>query len=586
MKHLRPTTSVGGVIRENCAAVPEQEAFEFIGNLDDPSTHEAISYLELDARARGVAAWLLERAPPGARVLLLYPLGIDFITAFVGCLYADMIAVPAPLFGHYAHERRRALRIADDAGVSVVFTDSTALADVEAWARDCGLVEVPCVATDVEEVQRAAEGARLPAGSATGDTIALLQYTSGSTGDPKGVVITHANIQANVRSLAAGLGLDSTTKIGGWIPQYHDMGLLAQIMPTLLLRTSGVLMRPRTFLMRPHQWLRMIDTRNIAYSAAPNFAYDLCARVVRDEQIDSLDLSRWAVAANGSEPVQAETIEKFTARFARAGFRRDALCPCYGMAEATVYISGVARRNVVTLDVDPESLSLGSIVPSERGSRLCSSGRTQDIEARVVDPQTGADCERGSIGELWLRGQSVASGYWKNEDATRERFLGAATDSEGPTLRTGDLGFIWDGEVFVTGRIKETIIVHGRNVYPQDIEHEARRVCPELQGRFGAAFAVPTRVGSEAAVLLHEIKGRQEDEALAEVARTLKSTLSRTLGVPLAAVVLLRPGQVDRTTSGKIQRLAMRERFLQGDLQTRWEECDDRIELPPSGGAA
>ncbi len=577
MKSLRTFTSVGALIQENCAAVPEQSAFEFVGNTDDPSTREGVSYAQMDARARGVAAWLLEHAPRGSRILLLYPLGIDFITAFVGCVYADMIAVPAPLFGSYEHERRRALRIVNDAGVAAVLTHAPALPDVQAWSDECGLREVRCIATNTDGVQGASDGLQIPTSEAHGSTVLLLQYTSGSTGAPKGVVITHDNILANVSSLAAGLGLDHTTKIGGWIPQYHDMGLLAQIMPTLMLRTSGVLMRPRTFLRRPHQWLQMIDTCDIAYSAAPNFAYDLCTRVVTDQQIDALDLSRWAIAANGSEPVQASTIRNFTERFARAGLRRDALSPCYGMAEATVYISGVGRRAMVTMDVDPESFKKRIVRPQNEGTTLCSSGRTQDIEARVVDPDTLVECERGTVGEIWLRGDSIAAGYWDNEQATTERFRARTKSSQGPFLRTGDLGYIWDGEVFVTGRIKETIIIHGRNVYPQDIEHEARRICHQLEGRFGAAFCVHTRAGAEVAVLLHEIKGRYEQSVLAEIARTIKSALTRQMGVPLAAVVLLRPGQIDRTTSGKIQRLAMRERFLSGDLQVRYEERDDRI---------
>jgi acyl-CoA synthetase (AMP-forming)/AMP-acid ligase II len=570
-------SSVTELIRGHVRARPDQVAVTLVRELDKEGGATSLTYAQLDHEARRVATWLQERFPAGDRVLLLYPVGVDFVAAFLGCLYAGMIAVPAPLPGQYLHQRRRVKAIARDASISAVLTDSANLPSVSEWAKAEALEQVQCLATDTKDFGKPDAWT----GPSTGrDTLALLQYTSGSTGDPKGVMVAHHNLLHNVDSFRRGLGFTEKTRFGGWIPLYHDMGLMAQLLPALFLGSDCVLMTPNAFVMRPHLWLRMIDKYNIGYTAAPNFAYELCRRRVTDAQLAQIDLSRWEYAANGSEPVQASTLLAFAERFALAGFRADALCPCYGMAEATVYISGCAHRRPVIHPVEADLLARHEFKLAQPGQAtrdLVSCGPARDYDVRIVNPETGQVLPEGRVGEIWLRGESVARGYWRNEQATRATFQASTAEGEGGFLRTGDLGLVHGGEIYVTGRIKEMLIVHGRNLYPQDIEHEVRAQHPELSTRFGAVFTVSAPDGEEVVVVTHEIKGRFSEERLREISSSIKTTVSREFGVRVAGVVLLRPGSVQRTTSGKIQRAAMRQLFLANTLIPVHEEIDPHV---------
>lgn len=570
-------SSVTDLIREHVRTRGEQVAVTLVRELDKPDGATALSYRQLDHEARRVASWLQERFPAGERALLLYPVGVDFVAAFLGCLYAGMIAVPAPLPGQYQHQRRRVKAIARDAGISAVLTDSANLASVSDWAQAEGLTQVQCLATDTEDFGKPDTWTMPPTSR---ETLALLQYTSGSTGDPKGVMISHHNLLHNVDSFRRGLGFSERTRFGGWIPLYHDMGLMAQLLPALFLGSDCVLMTPNAFVMRPHLWLRMIDKYGIGYSAAPNFAYELCRRRITDAQLAQIDLSRWEYAANGSEPVQASTLLAFAERFSSAGFRKDALCPCYGMAEATVYISGCAHRAPVIHHVDAGLLARHEFKQADPGQAtrdLVSCGPARDYDVRVVNPETCQVLPDGRVGEIWLRGASVSRGYWHNEQATRATFQAVTADGDSGYLRTGDLGLIHGGEIYVTGRIKEMLIVHGRNLYPQDIEHEVRAQHPELSTRFGAVFTVSAPDEEESVVVTHEIKGRFSEERLHEITSSIKQTVLREFGVRAAGVALLKPGSVQRTTSGKIQRSAMRQLFLAGALTPIHEELDPQV---------
>ncbi|HYH98169.1 fatty acyl-AMP ligase [Hyalangium sp.] len=570
-------SSVTELIRQNVGARRDQVAVTLVGDLDKEGGASSLSYLQLDHEARRVASWLQARFPTGDRILLLYPVGVDFVAGFLGCLYAGMIAVPAPLPGQYQHQRRRVKAIARDASISAVLTDSANLSAVSEWATAEGLAQVQCLATDTADFGQPDAWTMPPTGR---ETIALLQYTSGSTGNPKGVMVSHHNLLHNVDSFRRGLGFSEQTRFGGWIPLYHDMGLMAQLLPALFLGSDCVLMTPNAFVMRPHLWLRMIEKYGIGYSAAPNFAYELCRRRVTDAQLAQLDLSRWEYAANGSEPVQASTLLAFAKRFAPAGFREDALCPCYGMAEATVYISGCAHRRPVIHHVDAALWARHEFKlaePGAAGRHLVSCGVARDYDVRIVDPDAHQVLPEGRVGEIWLRGESVARGYWRNEEATRATFQASTGEGDGGYLRTGDLGLIHEGEIYVTGRIKEMLIVHGRNLYPQDIEHEVRAQHPELSTRFGAVFTVSGSDEEEAVVVTHEIKGRFTEERLREITSSMKTTVSREFGVRVAGVVLLKPGSVQRTTSGKIQRSAMRELFLANALSLIHEDLDPQV---------
>ncbi|MCX4733346.1 fatty acyl-AMP ligase [Streptomyces sp. NBC_01363] len=563
-------------IRRHVRERPGQDAVIQVRDAENGDARH-FSYAEFDAAARRVAAELQRRYRPGSRILLLFP-PVEFITAFTGCLYAGMVAVPAPLPGAFGHERRRVRGIALDAEVSAVLTDAANRPAVADWLSGEELPPLDLLATDAGEWADPDDW-REPA--LDRDTLALLQYTSGSTGDPKGVMVSHGNLLANASALYRALDIEEGTRFGGWAPHYHDMGLMAQTLPALFLGSTCALMSPVTFIKRPYQWLRMIDRYGIGWSAAPNFAYELCCRRVSDEQIARLDLSRWTHAVNGSEPVHAATVARFVKRFTSAGLNPEAPSPCYGLAEATVFVSGAAHRVPVPARVDTELLArheFAEVAFPAPGRELLGNGSAPDFDVRIVDPDTHEVLPAGRVGEVWLRGASVARGYWRNEPATRETFGARTGDGETGFLRTGDLGIVRDGEVFVTGRLKETLILRGRNLYPQDIEHELRARHTEL-GAVGAVFTAPLATGpdggpdtEEALVVTHEVNGRPDPEALRALAAGIRKTVVEEFGVRVAEVLLLRRGQVRRTTSGKIQRTEMRRLCLAGELRPEYAD--------------
>ncbi|MGW2332238.1 fatty acyl-AMP ligase [Streptomyces sp. NPDC001700] len=564
--------SVTEAVRANALSRPADQAVTFVRDLSAERVDETLSYAELDAAAQRIAVELQRRLTVGDRALLLYPEGIDFAVAFLGCLYAGVIAVPAPLPGRYRHQRERVTSIARNAGVSLVLTNGEAHDDVQAWAADQDSVRANCLRTD--DAEQTAPGEWLPPELGQ-DTLALLQYTSGSTGEPKGVMITHGNLLHNVDSLRRAFGLDENTRFGSWIPHYHDMGLMANLLPPLLLGGSCTLMAPTTFLKRPQWWLRMVDEYDLHWSAAPDFAYEMCTRQITDEQLDGIDLSRWKFAPNGSEPVQGPTLSAFAGRFAAAGFRSSALTPCYGMAEATVFISGGGEREPIVRHVDAEGLERHVFEPVDAarpGRSVVACGTPHDYTVRIVDPATREVLPPGRVGEIWLRGTSVAQGYWENPEATRATFHAETVDGQGGYLRSGDLGVLHEGEIHVTGRIKEVLIIRGRNLYPQDIEHELRAQHDDLQGLFGAVFSVGADRedgrAEELLVVTHEVRGRPADDVLRKLAMDMRQTVAREFGARVSAVALVRRGGIKRTTSGKIQRAAMREAFRAGELNT------------------
>jgi acyl-CoA synthetase (AMP-forming)/AMP-acid ligase II len=564
-------------ILHNVTEHGSKTAITFLSDFDADDGRISLTYEELDRKARAVSAALLTRCSPGDRALLLYPEGVDFTTAFVGCLYAGVVAVPSPLPGRYQHHQRRVTAIATDAQVSVVLTDSRSLPDVGAWAEAAGREREDVLVTDLLDTPPL-EVAELPA--LDRETLALLQYTSGSTGDPKGVVLTHGNLLHNADSLGRTFNFDHTARFGSWIPHYHDMGLMGIILPPLALGGSCVLMSPASFIKRPHWWLRMIDEFDITFSAGPNFAYELCSRKVTDEQLATLDLSRWKYACNGSEPVQAATLTAFGKRFAPAGLRAETLTPSYGMAEATVFVCSSVRREPVLRRFDEAQLSDGALLPvdaPQAGRELVSCGLPTDFDLRIADPVTGAAVPAGTVGEIWLRGPSIGRGYWKKKQATEQIF-----HADGGFLRTGDLGAVLDDELFVTGRIKEMLILRGRNLYPQDIEYEVRSLHPQLQSLFGAAFTVPVQdedgLEEELLVLVHELRGKPGEEELEQLSASIRRSVFTEFGAHLAGLVLVRRGTVPRTTSGKIQRLQTRDMFRTRALQPLFAKLDRKLE--------
>lgn len=567
MVDLPHATSATSVIRERALATPERTAVIYVDDVERADGDTRWSYARLDAEARRIGSWLQARFSVGDRVLLLYPTGFDFIAAYVACLYVGMVAVPAPLPDRYRHQQVRVCHIAQDADVSVVLTDTEDLPAVMEWAA-AELATVPVRATDGDDLPDADSWTPVELDH---QTLAMLQYTSGSTGEPKGVMVRHGNLLHNVHSQRRAFRLSAEIR-GGWVPHYHDMGLLGQILPALMLGGHCVLMRSSAFLKQPHHWLKMIDKYDVSWSAAPNFVYELCCTRVTDEQLAGLDLSRWQVAATGTEPVDTAVLDAFAKRFAPAGLRDDALSPCYGMAEATVYVSGQGQRKAVVTRVDVAELRKQRFVPAAVGTDLVSCGPAYDSEVLIADPLTGAELAPGGIGEIWLRGPSLARAYWRNDAASERAF---AADGY---LRTGDLGILHEGELYVTGRVEELVTLHGRSFYPQEIEQELRAQHTELVSG-GAVFSVPpTEAGDEdILVVTHEVHGRPTEDALRELALGIKDTVARAFDVPVGGVCLLRRGGVLRTTSGKIRRVAMRRLFLDSRLNPMYADYEPRV---------
>ncbi|WP_216588138.1 fatty acyl-AMP ligase [Streptomyces brasiliscabiei] len=570
----------------------DRTALVFSGDPLRAEADETMTYGELDRAARRVAALLRDRFSVGDRLLVLHPSGPGFAQSLLGCMYAGMVPVPAPPpDGRQRRQADRLAAIARDAGAAGALTDVTDLEALRSWAGEQGLRDMTVLAPhSAQSVVDGANGEGLVDGAPAANpwasppadphALAFLQYTSGSTADPKGVMVDHANLLANAEILAKIAGLSAEGPVGGWLPLYHDFGLIGLLLTPLVLGGRSVLMPPTAFLRRPHTWLTLIDRHGIDFSPAPNFAYDLCLQRITDEELARLDLSRWRCAVNGAEPVQAATVEAFTRRFAAAGLRPEAMLPGYGMAETTLVVSGdrPARRALIT-EVDPAAFERGELLPPAPGApahRVVSSGPAEHLDVRIVDADAGRTLPDGRVGEIWVRGPNVARGYWGRPAETRRVFGAVTPDGESGFLRTGDLGVLHEGELYVTGRTKELIIIRGRNLYPQDLEAATRAAHPALERGVGAAFSVP--VPEEEVVIVRECRAdRLAPDELPRVAASVRDRLTREVGVPAHNVVLVPPGTVARTTSGKIQRRLLRHRLLGGELPILYAELSRAV---------
>jgi acyl-CoA synthetase (AMP-forming)/AMP-acid ligase II len=566
------------LLRQHVIDRPDAEALGFFADPDDIRHGvERWTYAQLDHHARAAAAWMQRHLATGSRVLLLYPNGLEFVAAFVGCLYAGMIAVPAPLPGRHRHHRLRVAAITANADVAAVLTTSAHLADVRDWADASGLSHVRVEASD-------AAGLGDPdvwsPGRPDRNTVALLQYTSGSTGDPKGVVVTHDNVLHNLDVATSVVSWSAGMRLGGWVPLYHDLAMQGLLLSTILRGTYCLLMEPISFVRRPLRWLQMVDLHDVNVTFAPNFAYELCLEKVTDDEIAQLDLSRWHVAGNASEPVSPTVLAAFAERFAPAGFRAEAFAPIYGMAEATGYISGHRGRAPRVARVDLGRLAQGGFAEPEPGRPtrdIVSCGPpTSACEVLIIDPATLAPQADGRLGEIWLRGRSVGNGYWNRPDGG-DAFGAVTSTGDGGYLRTGDIGALHDGELYVHGRLKDTMIVRGRNIYPQDVEQELRVRHPEL-GKIGAVFsgsADTDDAGDRGVVVTYEV-ARVPRDRLPGLAAEVRHTVGLEFGVQVDAVLLLSPGSVQRTTSGKVRRSAMRDLFHEGRLRALYRHPPER----------
>ncbi|MFE3289374.1 fatty acyl-AMP ligase [Rhodococcus sp. NPDC059234] len=547
-------------VRMQATAYGDGRAYTYYREVGLDLFEEVHTFRELDRRARATAAWLGGQPEADRPVLLLYVDAIDFLPAFLGCLYAGVVAVPAPL-PHDAESRRRLAGMLDDADIGMVLTTSGVGDLVTSWLRDNGRAgTVSWVSTDSGRLGDA-DAWRMP--ELGGDTVAFLQYTSGSTSEPKGVVVTHGNLLHNEGTITEAIGIDDSSTGVSWLPHFHDMGLIGML-AAIYAGADLVMMSPLAFLKRPVRWLELIDRHGAQFTVAPNFAYDLVARRVTDAQLAGLDLSSLKVALNGAEPVRSRTLDAVVDRLGTAGFPAAAFTAAYGMAEVTLLATaGEIAAPPRTIDVDAAALEHHEAVPctGDRGVRLVSCGRPRDLDIRIVDPDTGIALPDNRVGEVWIRGSSVTAGYWNRPDETDERF-GAHLGGEGPFLRTGDLGLRHRDELFVTGRLTDLLIVNGRNLYPQDVEEVVREVHPALEAAAGVAFSVETG-DRERLLVIQEVRtSLLAGLAPADLAALIKIAVARHFDVPAPDVVLLDRRGVHRTTSGKVQRRAMRKSFL------------------------
>lgn len=578
-------------------AQPNEPAFIYL--TDGVDNEIVLTNAQLDRRARRVAAFLQKQHLFAERALLLYPPGLDFIIAYFGCLYAGVIAVPV-----YPPRKNRAMlriqAVEESAKAKIVLATADIIKRSETMLDDTpALKSIPWIATDkmTDDPQGIRVGMEddwhLPA--VDHETLAFLQYTSGSTGDPKGVMLTHGNLLHNSRLICQGFEHTRSGTGVFWLPSYHDMGLIGGIIQPLYVGRPNVIMSPLTFLMKPFRWLAAITKYKGTTCGGPNFAYDLCVRQITEAQIDQLDLSSWRVAFNGAEPVLAETLETFAQKFERCGFRYEMFYPCFGLAEGTLIVTGgYVSDPPVIKRFDTEQLEKGVAVESiesstVRSRRLVSSGKNilPDQKVVIVNPQTCAECPEGTVGEIWVTGPSVAQGYWERPDITAYTFHAKITDwKDSPNfMRTGDLGFLSDGELFVTGRIKDLIIVRGVNLYPQDIERTVQNVDPVLRPLCGAAVMLQDQNGKERLVIVQEVERRFKGNDEAENQRlfeAIRKTVAAEFEVPVEGIALIQHGSIPKTSSGKVQHFACRDGFIDGSLSevVRWESFEHSTAKP------
>lgn len=582
------TSNLVDVLRQQAQRQPERLAFTFLQRA--AGAENRATYEELERQARAIGAVLQRKGAVGKPVLLLHPPGIEYVAAFFGCLYAGAIAVPA-YPPHSVRMLPRIQAIMADTQAEIVLTTTETLTSIQRnLALQPALAQLDWIATDTLD-SRMADLWQEPV--IQGESLAFLQYTSGSTGMPKGVMVTHDNLMHNLAMISRHCGQTSESYGVSWLPPYHDLGLICGILYPCYEGFPMTMMAPVTFLQRPFLWLQAMSMNKATLSMAPSFAYELCCRKITPEQRETLDLSRWEVAANGGEPVRYDTLQRFIATFGPCGFRANTSFPGYGMAETTLILMTTYKQAPFAAASFSESeLQQGQAVEVPQGAKARTIvGYPQiapDQKVVIVDPETHLQCAPGKIGEIWVMGPSVTKGYWRRPEETETIFHAYIADTnEGPFLRTGDLGFLKEGVLFIAGRAKDLLIIRGRNHYPQDIEltvelsHQAIRP--------GCCVAFPVEVeGEEQLVVLAEIDPRyrpltspSSDNSDGETPRKLldsqevltaiRAAVSEEHELQIYRLMLLRAGSIHKTSSGKLQRRANRTEFLAGRLEA-WDE--------------
>ena len=553
-------TSLVELLRFRSAVQPRAVAYTFLHDGEHES--DSITYEGLDRRSRAIAAQLQSQCQPGDRALLLFQPGLEFISAFFGCLYAGIVAVPAypPSLTRSDRALPRLRAIATDAHPAVILSTQELISNITRAAEQCpdrrssattaamdGVLSCEWIATDTIGDDSGSDWRDPSAGT---HTLAFLQYTSGSTAAPKGVMITHGNLLHNL-AYAFHLGDgDSSSVSVSWLPVIHDMGLIEGVLQPAFSGCPAYLMSPAAFLQRPMRWLAAIARYGATRSGGPNFAYDLCVRRIGSQERSALDLSTWRSAYCGAEPIRQETLRAFTGAFAASGFNPPALRPCFGLAEATLLVTAGRWTEEVS---EPSRVGCGK--------------PEFDTRVLVVEPEHSRPCEPGSVGEIWVSSPSIARGYWNRPEETARTFRARTDRGEGPFLRTGDLGYMHEGELYVTGRLKDVLIIRGMKHYPQDLEQTAE-LHPVVRPGCTAAFATENGLLGDRVAIVAEADLRQlKTPEMAQTAiLAIRRSVAELHGVLLDAVMLVSPGSIPKTTSGKLQRFACREAYLSDSL--------------------
>lgn len=579
---LPPRTDLVAVLQHWAKVRGDQPAFYFTdGEAEDEDL--CLTFAELDLAARNVAGYLQKLGGKGQRVLLLYPPVLDFVIGFFGCLYAGATAVPA----FPPRKNRKGQRIhgiARDCQAQLALTNEYVRQQIEGdtnWVEweSVSIIATDSLATDYSGLWKNPD--------LSPNDLAVLQYTSGSTGQPKGVMLSHGNLVRNTELIMVAFETNQQSIGVSWLPTYHDMGLVGGVLESVFIGRPVVLMSPMAFLQKPIRWFRTVSRYRATTSGGPNFAYQLCVDKILDEDLKDIDLTSWRTAFNGAEPVRAATLNQFTERFSKVGFSSVAFLPCYGMAETTLIVTGGPQNEPPVIHFfDSQALDLQKVVPCSEdhpnARELVASGQVLPCEELlIVDPETGTPAAEDSIGEIWIKSSSVGMGYWERDEITRETFHAQTSDGKGPFLRTGDLGFVHNEQLYVAGRLKDMIIVRGVNRYPQDIEQTVEAAHPIMQSGLVAAFA-DSAEDRERLIIAAEVQTRREETDWDEVIVAVRRAVAQQHELPPEAVLLVRFGTLPRTSSGKIQRHACRDEFTRGSFKivAQWKAWE--IELPKS----
>jgi acyl-CoA synthetase (AMP-forming)/AMP-acid ligase II len=570
---FNPATLVE-MLRWRAQNEPHKKAIIYLKDGEDEEL--PITYAELDQRARLIAAKLQELDGEGERALLLYPPSLEYIAAFFGCLYAGVIAVPAypPRLNRPAP---RIQAIVADSRAAIALTTPDILTSMEARFEHAPELEA-LEWVDTEELPFGLDS-EWQDPKVSPDTLGFLQYTSGSTATPKGVMLSHSNLIHNLQQIRVSFRVPPGESVVSWLPSYHDMGLIGSILGSIYTDLQLTLLAPLDFLQRPIRWLKAITKYKAEVSGGPNFAYDLCVEKIKPEQIETLDLSSWRVAFSGAEPVRLDTMQRFAETFAACGFRKEAFYPCYGLAEGTLFVSGgdgpgeLRTLNVRRTALESDRIEQVNLGEGDAQTLVACGSSKLGQKIVIANPETNVQCAPHEIGEIWLSGESVAQGYWNRTEENERTFGARLVGDDGDVyLRTGDLGFLLDNELYITGRLKDLIIIRGSNHYPQDIELTVERCHEALQPAGGGVFSIDGD-GEERLVVVQEVNRKYRRENLDPAIQAIRKAIAEHHDLQVYAIVLIKPFTVPKTSSGKIQRHACKAKFLDGSLDviTQWQ---------------